>query len=382
MCLPCDYGLACSVGSDCITGLCEASTCAHVTAVSVSPTFACALTEGGGVRCWGANDFGQIGDGTASQRLRPTQVSGLTSGVAQVATGDRVACARMTGGEVRCWGTNDKGQVGVNATTTSLFATPQTLTGLTATSIAVAMGGCAISAGGVQCWGDNSRGQVGDGTTTTRYAPVASNVTTGVSAISSQAKTACELGGNRVVECWGDNSSRQLGDGNSNTYETAAVRVLPTAFLSQGPLAVGGDFACAQGYPSFSVACWGSNDHGQMGTGTIGGQNTQATGVSVGASGGLATGTATVCAINSTGGSVACWGKNTSGELGDGTTTDRASPVDITAKLPGIPTSMSIGDASTCAVIGGSLYCWGDNSGGQLGDGSMVNHLAPEKVVF
>jgi alpha-tubulin suppressor-like RCC1 family protein len=126
----------------------------------------CALTTGGGAKCWGANALGQLGDGSTSQRNAPVAVSGLTSGVVEISTGAEHTCALTIGGGVKCWGRNNFGQVGDGSTTQRL--TSVDVSGLTSNVTQVAAGAdhtCALTTGGaVRCWGNNDNGRVGDGT--------------------------------------------------------------------------------------------------------------------------------------------------------------------------------------------------------------------------
>jgi alpha-tubulin suppressor-like RCC1 family protein len=112
--------------------------------------YSCALTTSGGVKCWGANDTGQVGDGTTTQRLTPVDVSGLTSGVIAIAAGYVHTCALLSSGAVKCWGKNSNGQLGDGTTTQRL--TPVNVSGLTSGVTALTAGDnetCALKTGGV-----------------------------------------------------------------------------------------------------------------------------------------------------------------------------------------------------------------------------------------
>jgi len=135
----------------------------------------CALTRsGGGVKCWGHNGFGQLGDGTNTPRLTPVWVKGLRSGVLAIAAGNGHSCALMDGGAVKCWGDNSFGKLGDG--TTSSRNVPGFVYRLRSGVVAIALGAshtCVkIEAGGVKCWGANWNGQLGDGTTLTSHIPV------------------------------------------------------------------------------------------------------------------------------------------------------------------------------------------------------------------
>src|SRR5262249_54866534 len=147
-----------------------------------------ALTNAGGVKCWGDNQGGDLGDGTTVERLRPVDVSGLTSGVVAIAAGEFHTCALSTAGGVKWWGVHQGGDLGGGPPVDRQRAVD--VSGLPRGVVAIAARGsptrALTTAGGVKCWGANDGGEVGDGTTVDRYRPVdVSGLTSGVVAIAA-----------------------------------------------------------------------------------------------------------------------------------------------------------------------------------------------------
>ena len=232
--------------------------------VSVGGSHACVLMADGTAKCWGDNEFGQLGDGTTVDRSAPVAVSGLT-GVTAVSAANLSTCALLGIGTVRCWGRNGDGELGNGTTIDS--PVPVAVSGLTgATAISDE---CAIVAGGaVKCWG------YGYGST-----PVSVPGLTGATAISSQSGGhTCVLVNGGAAKCWGWNSDGELGDRTTNDSTTpvsvvgltGAVKIsVGTAILSSPTgLAVGGSYSCAL-LSSGSVKCWGNNFFGNIGSATL-----------------------------------------------------------------------------------------------------------------
>ena len=196
-----------------------------------------AILDDGSVSCWGDNDYGQIGDGTTTDRNTPTQTSSLGTDRTAVAisAGFRHTCAILDDGSVSCWGWNNNGvdgggQLGDGTTTDHSTPTQTSTLGTDRTAIAIAAGGdhtCAIlDDGSVSCWGNNSQGRLGDGTTTDRLTPTqTSSLGEGRTAVAITAGYGytCAILDDRSVSCWGWNIFGQLGDGTTND------RFTPTA---------------------------------------------------------------------------------------------------------------------------------------------------------
>lgn len=330
-------------------------------ALGVGAGHACAVSATGSLRCWGSNASGQLGDATTSNRSTPVDVVGITTGVVAVAGGGFHTCLLTSAGGVRCWGANDRGQLGNGNNTPSL--SPVNVQGLSTGVLDIALGNahsCAFMQGGsIKCWGAGTNGAVGDGAGLDRNAPVDVPLAgSGNVDLRAGGQHTCVVTAGGTVKCWGDNSAGQLGDGT-----TAAVQLSPVTAtgLSGAALGVevGGLHTCAL-LADGSVQCWGANTSGQLGTGDNTAQPlpTGVVGLSAGTTS-IALGTATSCAIVNAGG-VKCWGNINNATL--------ASDVD---GLDTLTAELGVGGAFACALnANGLVRCWGDNTFGQLGDGT------------
>lgn len=194
-----------------------------VATMSAGRYHACAVTTAGGLKCWGSNYNGQLGDGTTNDTSTPQDVPGLTSGVATVATGDSSTCALTTTGGVTCWGSAPPG----------VGSSPATVPGLASGVVAIASGAghrCALtSAGGVECWGANQFGQLGDGTNASSTTPVnVSGLASGVASITAGWNSTCAVTTAGAAKCWGYNGKGAVGDG------TNVDRWVPTDVVGLG----------------------------------------------------------------------------------------------------------------------------------------------------
>jgi alpha-tubulin suppressor-like RCC1 family protein len=218
----------------------------------------------GAVRCWGANDDGQLGDGTRTPHTIPPTTDVLTN-VQAIAAGYNDTCALLGAGGIRCWGDNEWGQVGESnpARCTTLCLTPPTTDTLSgAKAIAASTATCALmTTGGIRCWGDNDLGQLGDGTDVQRNSPPSTDVLSGVQAIAMGQSHTCTLMTTGGVRCWGLNDSGQLGDGTVTTRRSPPAADVLTGVQA---IAIGGLHTCAL-MATGGVRCWGDNRHGELG---------------------------------------------------------------------------------------------------------------------
>ncbi|HEU4406801.1 MAG TPA: hypothetical protein VFS43_16155 [Polyangiaceae bacterium] len=383
-----------------------------VSQVAASGSHSCAIVGNGEVLCWGYNAYGQLGDGTTTSRLTPVPVLEAPggpplTGVQALALGYYHSCALLTGGEARCWGQNYDGQLGDGTTTSRLtpvlvLASPggPPLTGVQALELGGAHSCALRTSGEARCWGSNNHGQLGDGTKTDRHTPVPVLASpggpplTGVQALALGGAHSCALLTNGEARCWGRNYDGELGDGTT----TSRLTPVPALASPGGPpltgvqaLALGELHSCAL-LTGGEARCWGQNYDGQLGDGT---QTDRHTPVLVLASPGgppltgvqaLELGGAHSCALR-TSGEARCWGSNNHGQLGDGTTTERHTPVPVLASPGGPPLTgvqaLALGYQHSCALLtGGEARCWGHNYSGKLGDGTNSDRYTPEPVVF
>ena len=350
-------------------------------AIAAGTGHTCAVTAGGRVLCWGRNDFGQLGIGvTGGSESLPVAVPGLV-GVVAVSMGEAHTCALGGDGGLSCWGDNFAGQLG-NGASGGMQDEPVEVVGLAGDVVAVAAGfehTCALTAaGGVQCWGSNFFGQLGTGGVSSETPVDVTGLTSGVTAIASGGYHMCAFPTDDGVLCWGRNDHGQLGDGTDAETRPEPVRVVGlTAGVTA--IAAGSLHTCARTTVG-GVKCWGRNTAGQLGDGTF---NSSSTVVDVE---GLASGVTEIdmggfhsCAVSVD--ALLCWGRNGDGQLGIG----EPSGAQLTpAAVVGLESNaglVGVGHAHTCSVSDvGSVTCWGDNASGQLGDGTTADRGVPGAV--
>ena len=367
--------------SDSWTVFTQENPVAAASQVSLGSNHACALTLAGGLKCWGDNTFGQIGAGVFSARLTPISVKGLESGVLQVSAGTNHTCAVTRSGGVKCWGYNNKGQLGDGST--SNRAAPVNVSGLGSGVRAIAAGKghtCALTqAGLVKCWGANQLGQLGTGSTTNSLVPQKVTGLEGVISITAGSNFTCALTSSNQVKCWGSNSYNTLG-GAPGGHSSLPVQI-SGLIGSLAAISAGYAHACAL-TNSGQAWCWGNNAYGALADGTNAPK--RATPVQVlGFSGDIssfAAGNQHNCVVTSSG-TVKCWGWNWAGQVGDGTSIDRGVPMPVSGMTSGLQ-GVAARDGFSCAInaIGG-VMCWGSNYAGQLGGTAGVPRLEPVYVM-
>jgi len=314
-------------------------------------------------------------------------------------------CALTNNGNVYCWGDNTQGQLGINSFVDQL--TPVQVMGVGGIGylsdiVSIAVGGshtCAVSnSGSLFCWGYNTYGQLGNNSLANQKTPVqvmgvgAVGFLSGISSVSAGLGQTCATTGAGLNYCWGQNSSGQLGI-NNTTQQKTPVQVLGVGGVGN----LNGIIATASGYSHTcaissigNMYCWGSNTNGQLGINNTTQQNTPVQVLGVGAVGNLAgisqisLGSAHSCALIS--GSIYCWGLNAFGQLGINNTIQKLTPVQVLG-IGGVGLLSNIiqfssGHSHICAVTDlNSVSCWGDGGSGNIGVNSLTQQNTPVDVL-
>jgi alpha-tubulin suppressor-like RCC1 family protein len=414
------------------------SSLTDVAAIAAGRRFTCARRAKGEVLCWGFNESGQLGNDSTSDSSLPVQVLtpippsgaiGPLTGADLLTTGFSHACVtRPIGGRSRCWGSNASGQLGIGSTGTGSDIAVE---GQNVSAIGLTAGQaytCAVTGEErVLCWGENGSGQLGEQTTNDRPSPTAAAIVGGINArgVTAGLKHSCAVRASGGAACWGRNFFGELGDG------TREPRHVPTPVAFSTPVATigaGNSHTCASTHTD-GVACWGLNSDSQSdpfhdepliipgvtavtashpfhaatgglahtcflrvggGSESVTCQGSDASGqlggepdadrASVAFEGGvaLAIGSEHSCALRANG-TVFCWGLGTSGQLGNGQSVNRPTPVQVSGITDAV--AIAAGAFHTCAVlVSGVVRCWGLNDFGQLGDGTTGNRSLPSPV--
>ena len=248
----------------------------------------------------------------------------------KIATGYNHSCGILHDNSLVCWGSDYYGQLGDGGTNTDRAYVAAYLPvdlGSGRTALAVAAGHshtCAIlDDGSLKCWGDNSHGQLGDGSTTDRTSPVQVDLGSGNTAVSISAghSHTCAILDDGTLKCWGQDNNGQIGDGGTNSDQSSPVTI---------------NLGSSQTADSVSAGVYHT------------------------------------CAVLDDG-SIKCWGLNNEGQLGDGSTTTRTTPVSVNLDAGKMAYAVAAGLHHTCAIVDDHLECWGSNDQYQLRQGSYAN---------
>lgn len=379
---------ACAIG-------CQASTCIRAVAIAGGEAFHCAALDNGSVRCWGANNFGQLGNaaaGTAGSRT-PVSVDGITTAT-QVVAGLRHACALLEDGTVRCWGDHSCGQLGDGATATGSVAAVEVrradatplagVTRLYRTSFKTTY--ARTGSGEILYWGGTHQAGATGGNLCTagNFVNVATpfvslageTIDEASDALGSGSVFGCaRLGGGTKIMCWGDDSAGYLGNGPTSPGGMTAVRATLAGPIEA--LAIGDVHACAISQGGTQVHCWGSEELGELGDGgaltstalaPVALAPTALTHV------GLGLGFRHSCLLSQSDGTrtLSCWGRNSAHESGFVDSTQHPA-IPVTTLASTSATALSAGWTHNCVILAsGSVGCFGNNEDGQLGVGTVT----------
>lgn len=361
--------------------------------LAVGNGFSCALKTDGTLWCWGDDDYGQTGSSeTGTEPVsEPGQVGGVTAtDWIAVSAGDTHACGlRGSGGQGRlwCWGAGDDGRLGNGGTAYQMVPVP---IGPDTDWIAISAGGrhtCGLRGtpgmpAALECWGLNTEGMVGNGTTDTPILPRTEIPHEGGwREIALGTYHSCAIDSAGKAWCWGAGSQGALGRSDLDQH-TSPVEIAETETPNDGwsGLVTGGYHACA--LKGTTAYCWGNGGHGQLGLGGALelGLKSPATAILASGSGfvRLAAGERTSCGIDDDG-ALFCWGRNETGEVGDGTNSGRSAPVAVMAGRRFL--RVAVGTGHGCAIDDQrELWCWGDNDYGELGRGTVGRAETPIEV--
>lgn len=362
--------------------------CDTFQAVSAGGAHSLALQSNGTVWAWGSNNFGQLGTGGGDSNVRH-QVLNLSNVIA-ISAGGNFSLALKTDGTVWAWGKNADGELGNGTPNNSSLPTQVIqLTDVKAIAAGDSFALALKNDGTVWAWGSNFSGQLGDGTTFSSNFPVqvVNNDLMVATAIAAGAQFSLAIRSDGKVLAWGRNNNGQLGNGDPLFLNSSVpVFVVDTDLTSASAISAGNGHALAIKNDG-SVWAWGLNTNGQLGDGTFTDSNipvqvvntflTNATAISAGSLFSLA--------IRNDG-TVWAWGINAAGELGIGTNT----PIEINEPIQTINTNLMSSVASISAggqfslarKHDGTLWAWGFNDVGQLGDGTNRPSAEPVAVAL
>ncbi len=367
--------------------------------ISLGDQFSCGIDGNNHLYCWGSNTSNQqghlpTGSTNAIDMTVPTSVDMDVSSWLSISSGDAHSCAIKTDETLWCWGSSSYGQA-AQATKTTKTPTQEPSLSLWLKIEADGNHSCAVRKdSSLWCWGNNTFGQLGNGTTrlSTIPAPVLDeSIWIG---LSLGVDHSCAIKDDKTLWCWGDNSQSQLGDNSTNNSTIPTQIGLATTWSS---LSLGNQFSCGIQTDttitptSQTLWCWGKNDLSQLGHTPVNNKipslvdlATDWTAISAGDS--------HACAIKTQSPNqyLYCWGDNTYGQLGQGDNLAELTPKQVGTDINWL--GISAGGNHTCAIqaipVAGSnpaeyiypLYCWGNNDAGQLGIGNTSHQPTPKPV--
>lgn len=355
----------------------------------------CSITTAKRLYCWGSNSSNQLGLGSVaklSYGTRPYPVKGLKAQPASLSNGYSSACATLITGSISCWGKNSAGQLGPS-NQGGFARSAQSIASLISPWLApsnATVGAQSVcfrdNNQTVKCLGGNAYGQLGNASNAPSNTPVhvatitATSDATEARQVVSGANHSCARLSNQNVKCWGVNNYRQLGTPTNTVAWVNSPVDVPNLSNNVNQIASMADHTCAV-HDGGAASCWGANQYGQLGDGTVAPFKGNVTVTGLGADvRQISTGIGHTCALIQ-GGAIKCWGSNEFGQLGNGTTTTSAKPVSVIG-LSRPASELSVGGYHSCARLDNNqVYCWGRGSKGQLGNGDNETSATAKPVL-
>ena len=389
------------------SGSSSSSSFAHANnKVAVGQDYTCAILDNGDLKCWGRNSDGQLGDGGTTQLNAPPSTPvdlGTGRTAVAVSNGYSHTCVILDNGELKCWGSDATGELGNGAIQGSQYSPSTTAIDLGSGRTAVAVDSgyhhtCAIlDNGDLKCWGYDNGGQLGilSNGQQNLIAPPSTAIDLGTNrtaiAVSAGKQHTCAILDNGDLKCWGRDFYGQLGDGypkGNNLHIPSSTAIDLGTNRTAVAVSAGDDHTCAI-LDNGDLKCWGRYNDGRLGNGTATYQDVMAplsTAIDLGTNRtavAVAAGQYHTCATLDNG-DVKCWGSGWNEALGNGASQGiQYSPPTTAIDLGTNRTAVALatGDSSTCAILdNGDMKCWGKNIHGQLGNGGSSNQLYPVAV--
>ncbi len=332
--------------------------------LSLGSNHSAVIKSDGSLWMWGDNYFGQLGDGTQTNRRSPVKIM---ENVAAVSLGHQHSAAIKTDRSLWMWGHNYRGPLG-DGTEDSKSYPVKIMDNVAAVSLGHRHSAAIKTDGSLWMWGDNHDGRLGDGTQTERHSPV--KIMENVVAVSLGHRYSAAITTDGSLWMWGYNSDGQLGDGTTTT-RYSPIRIMENV----ASVSLGSSHSVAIKTDG-SLWMWGDNSHGQLGNGTTTNSLVPIKIMENVVAGSLGAG---YSAAIKTDGSLWMWGDNFDGQLGNGTTTNSLMPIKISK---GNVAAVSLGTNHSAAIkTDGSLLMWGKNPYGQLGNGTTIDSPVPVKIM-
>lgn len=381
----------------------------NVIQISVGANHSCALINDGTVRCWGEGTFGALGVGDWDERVTPSLIPNITTAT-QIASGNHHTCAVLENSNMMCWGKGTEGQLGNGETQNKNLPTLVSQIDSVSHISAGTSHTCALTQNKtIKCWGSKEDGRLGNGLTIQQSSPASVKNLKNVTHVFAGYYHSCAVTENGIAHCWGKGDSGQLGNERNDDYDT------PQQVVSLGDavqISAGVDHSCAL-HKNGEVSCWGDNSESQLGISNANSSSIPIKIRSIDSITQISSGIFHTCALSTTeriscwgrmsygvwgsdkvenaihfsagshhtcaalkNGTVQCWGRNNLGQIGDGTTIDKSSPVEVADILSA--TQISAGAGHSCALLAtGQIKCWGSGGVGQLGNNNNTNQTSP-----